>query len=48
MVHTLQTLEWERKTNQRLAQEVQMLEEKLAKAQVRLGSRRASTPRTDA
>jgi len=48
VVHALQTLERERKTNQRLATEVQMLEEKLALAQVRSGSKRASTLRTDA
>ena len=48
VVHALQTLERERKTNQRLAQEVQLLEEKLAQAQVRWGSKRASTLRTDA
>jgi chromosomal replication initiator protein len=48
VVHALQTLERERKTNQRLAQEVQLLEEKLARAQVRSGSKRASTLRTDA
>jgi chromosomal replication initiator protein len=48
VVHALQTLERERKTNQRLAQEVQLLEEKLAQAQVRRGSKRASSLRTDA
>jgi chromosomal replication initiator protein len=48
VVHALQTLERERKTNQRLAQEVQLLEEKLAQAQVRSGSKRASTLRIDA
>lgn len=48
VVHALQTLERERKTNQRLAKEVQLLEEKLAQAQVRSGSKRASTLRTDA
>ncbi len=48
VVHALQTLERERKTNQRLAQEVLLLEEKLAQAQVRWGSKRASTLRTDA
>lgn len=48
VVHALQTLERERKTNQRLAKEVQLLEEKLAQAQVRSGTKRASTLRTDA
>jgi len=48
VVHALQTLERERKTNQRLAQEVQLLEQKLAQAQVRWGSKPASTLRTDA
>jgi chromosomal replication initiator protein len=48
VVHALQTLEQERKTNQRLAQEVQLLEEKLAQAQVRSGSKRASILRADA
>jgi chromosomal replication initiator protein len=48
VVHALQTLERERKTNQRLAKEVQLLEEKLAQAQVRWGSKRASTLRIDA
>ena len=48
VVHALQTLERERKTQSRLAQEVQLLEEKLAQAKVRSGSKRASTLRTDA
>jgi chromosomal replication initiator protein len=48
VVHALQTLERDRKTNQRLAQEVQLLEAKLAQAQVRWGSKQASTLRTDA
>jgi hypothetical protein len=48
VVHALQTLERERKTNQRLAKEVQLLEQKLAQAQVRWGSKPASTLRTDA
>jgi chromosomal replication initiator protein len=47
VVYALQTLERERKTNQRLAQEVQLLEQKLAQAQVRW-SKPASTLRTDA
>ncbi len=45
VVHALQTLERERKTNHRLAQEVQLLEEKLAQAKVRWGSKPASTLR---
>jgi chromosomal replication initiator protein len=48
VVYALQTLERERKINKRLAQEVQLLEEKLAQAQVRSGSKRASTLRIDA
>ena len=48
VVHALQTLERERKSNQRLDQEVQLLEEKLAQALVRSGSKRASTLHTDA
>jgi chromosomal replication initiator protein len=48
VVHALQTLEQERKTNQRLAQEVQLLEEKLAQAQVRSRAKRASILRADA
>lgn len=48
VVHALQTLERERKTNQRLAKEVQLLEEKLAQAQIRWGSKPASTLRTGA
>ena len=48
VVHALQTLERERKTNPRLDKEVQLLEEKLAQAQVRWGTKKASTLRTDA
>jgi chromosomal replication initiator protein len=48
VVHALQTLERDRKTQPRVAQELQLLEEKLAQAQVRSGSRPASIPRTDA
>ena len=48
VTHALQTLERERKTVPRLAKEVQLLEEKLAQAQVRSGSRRASTLHNDA
>ena len=47
VVHALQTLDRDRR-NLRLAQELQLLEEKLAQAQVRAGSRRASTLHTDA
>jgi chromosomal replication initiator protein len=48
VTHALQTLERDRKTQPRLAQEVELLEEKLAEAQVKAGWRRASTPRSDA
>ncbi|MDD5642694.1 MAG: helix-turn-helix domain-containing protein, partial [Syntrophales bacterium] len=48
VVHALQTLERDRKTQPRLAQEVQLLEGKLAQAQVKGGWKRASTLRTDA
>ena len=48
VVHALQTLERDRKTIPKVAQELRMLEEKLAQAQVRWGSPRASTLRTDA
>ncbi len=48
VVHALQTLERDRKTLPRLAQEIQMLEQKLAQAQVRSGMPRASTLHTDA
>ncbi len=48
VVHALQTLERDRQTLPRLAQEIQMLEQKLAQAQVRSGSPKASTLHTDA
>jgi chromosomal replication initiator protein len=48
VVHALQTLERDRKTQPRVAQELQLLEEKLAQAKVRSGSRPASSLRTDA
>jgi chromosomal replication initiator protein len=48
VVHALQTLERDRKTQPRVAQEVQLLEGKLAQAQVKGGWKRASTLRTDA
>lgn len=48
VVHALQTLERDRNTQPRLAQELQLLEGKLAKAQIKGGWKRASTLRTDA
>jgi chromosomal replication initiator protein len=48
VVHLLQTLERNRQTQPRLAQEVQLLEERLAQAQVRGCWRRASNLHTDA
>jgi chromosomal replication initiator protein len=48
VVHALQTLERDRKTQPRLAQEVHLLEGKLAQAQVKGGWMRASTLHTDA
>jgi chromosomal replication initiator protein len=48
VVHALQTLERDRRTQPRVAQEIRLLEEKMAQAKVRSGSRRASIPRTDA
>jgi len=48
VVHALQTLERDRRTQPRITQEVQLLEGKLAQAQVKGGWRRASTLRTDA
>jgi chromosomal replication initiator protein len=48
VVHALQTLERDRKTQPRLAQEVQLLEGRLAQAQVKGGWKRASTLRNDA
>jgi chromosomal replication initiator protein len=48
VVHALQSLERDRRTQPRLAQEVQLLEGKMAQAQVKGGWKRASTLRTDA
>jgi chromosomal replication initiator protein len=48
VVHALQTLERNRRTQPRLAQEVQLLEEKMAQAQVRGSRPPASSPRIDA
>jgi chromosomal replication initiator protein len=48
VVHALQTLERHRRTQPRVAQELQLLEEKLAQAKVRSWSRRAPYLRTDA
>ncbi len=48
VVHALQTLERDRKLHPRVAEEIKLLEEKLAQAQVRSGSQRASTLHTDA
>jgi chromosomal replication initiator protein len=48
VVHALQTLERDRKIHPRVAEEIQVLEQKLAQAQVRSGSPKASTLRTDA
>jgi chromosomal replication initiator protein len=48
VVHALQTLERNRKLHPRVAQEMQLLEEKMAQAQVRSGTRRSSGLRTDA
>ena len=48
VVHALQTLERDRRTQPRVAQEVQLLEGRLAQAQVKGGWKRASTLRTDA
>lgn len=48
VVHALQTLERDRKTQPRLAEEVQLLEEKLAQAKVKSGLRRAPCLRTGA
>jgi chromosomal replication initiator protein len=48
VVHALQTLERDRKTQPRVAQELRLLEEKLAQAQVRPGTRTTSTLHTDA
>jgi chromosomal replication initiator protein len=48
VVHALQTLDRDRKTQPRVAQELQLLEEKLAQAKVKSGMKRASCLRTDA
>ncbi len=48
VVHALQTLERDSKTIPRVAQELKFLEEKLAQAQVKPETRRASTLHTDA
>jgi chromosomal replication initiator protein len=48
VVHALQTLERDRQTQPRLAQEFQLLEARVAEAQVKSGSRPASTLRTGA
>jgi chromosomal replication initiator protein len=48
VVHALQTLDRDRKTQPRVAQELQLLEEKLAQAKVKSGTKRASYLRTDA
>ena len=48
VVHALQTLERDRKILPRLAQEIQMLEQKLAQAQVSPAKPKASTLHTDA
>jgi chromosomal replication initiator protein len=48
VVHALQTLERQRQSQPRVAQELQLLEEKLAQAKVRSGWRRAPYLRTDA
>ena len=48
VVHALQTLERDRKTQPRVAQELHLLEEKLAQAKVRSGARTSSNLRIDA
>jgi chromosomal replication initiator protein len=48
VVHALQTLERDRQSQPRVAEEVQLLEERLAQAQIKSGWKRASTLRTDA
>ena len=48
VVHALQTLDRDRQTQPRVAQELQLLEEKLAQAKVKSGVKRASCLRTDA
>jgi chromosomal replication initiator protein len=47
VVHALQTLERDRQTKPRLAQELKFLEGKLAQAQVKAGTRPSSSLRTD-
>jgi len=48
VVHALQTLDRNRQTQPRVAQELNLLEEKLAKAKVRSGARTTSNLRIDA
>jgi chromosomal replication initiator protein len=48
VVHALQTLERDRQLHPRVAQEIRMLEEKLAQVRVRSGRPKASTLHTDA
>ena len=48
VVHALQTLERNRKTQPRVAQELHLLEEKLAQAKVRSGAKSSSNLRIDA
>jgi chromosomal replication initiator protein len=48
VVHALQTLDRDRQTQPRVAQELQLLETKLAQAKVKSGVKRASDLRTDA
>jgi chromosomal replication initiator protein len=48
VVHALQTLDRDRKTQPRVAQELHLLEEKLAQAKVKSGSKRATCLRSDA
>ena len=48
VVHALQTLERNRQTQPRVAQELNLLEEKLAQAKVRSGARTSSNLRIDA
>jgi chromosomal replication initiation ATPase DnaA len=48
VVHALQTLERDRQTQPRVAQELTLLEDKLAQAKVRSGARTSSNLRIDA
>ncbi|MDP1761527.1 MAG: helix-turn-helix domain-containing protein [Deltaproteobacteria bacterium] len=48
VVHALQTLERDRQTQPRVAQELNLLEDKLAQAKVRSGARTSSNLRIDA